>query len=892
VIIFDDYDRYMIYDDDTVNNFSYGTIYKKNRNEEINYMTYNDYSKFGRIYLYENIDLSNQNVYPDKIPEQSQIDLFNEYKKKTNYHNKDNLPRPDALLDNFKRIKINQSPTSSTNQLPTSSNHNNPRINLQTLPEQHSPQLALTKYNEFKNIIADFNTKFNNNNNISFDDIKAKILSLSIYSQNELEYIFGNINKIFNDNNDSNTDIKAKNIMIHIIFRFIELNLLLELIPTSKVIIPQTNNDDIVGKQLKNINKVDKINLIHSLGTGIAQNDWQSCKSKYDYMLLLFNRLIELLIQKYNDSNNILIIINNKGKKSLNNQDFINVITKNNRIYTGYVGQNFIKYNDVPVFNLFGANSSNWNHSVTYQPLFKNNSFGAGQASKFNKQELGVFGIITMLDSINPYVISKQTEYVFNNFNHKTNTQPNIETIDEPNIETIDEPNYDILDSVIHKINSEVDYKFNKIIENLENDNNDDDNNVDNNVQENKKHKTNWLNNIKTIYNEENLWFDADMQDFLLNIFINEYYNKINVSMKLIIYDVMSYDNKNFVMDDIIDDDKSVQENLLIRYPVYMNGTPQTHLYDIKNVQKVLGYGDDYIKEVISRKRSIRYGIVGKAFLFNEQNATTTINNYFWIYHVWGINLEGTTVEDYKYFIDANNKFKLGMLDKFLEIYEKIFISIFETAIIIYNEIIQPQKIFTIRMPLIGVGAFLSAYHNDDKFNLQKQIIDQLIKVRDIYKQKYNYIILDVCITNDNINLKYYYDKKSPDNLSKYNLFDHIDEINLNYTMVVNAWDNKSFIGNGLRGDESIDGWLVGGYGVNNELKNSSYLHNAFFSNNILENKNWYIIEKNDDNNTITTSYINKKAEKGKPNYDNAVMHSIANAVTHETPKNNACSIS
>jgi hypothetical protein len=224
------------------------------------------------------------------------------------------------------------------------------------------------------------------------------------------------------------------------------------------------------------------------------------------------------------------------------------------------------------------------------------------------------------------------------------------------------------------------------------------------------------------------------------------------------------------------------------------------------------------------------------------------------------------------------------MLDKFLEIYEKIFISIFETAIIIYNQTNDKQN-FTIRMPLIGVGAFLNAYKGD-KLNLQTQIIDKLIKVRNKYKLNNN-IILDVCIIDSELKkyydseLKKYYDSKSCDNL-----FNLIENSNLKHTMIVNAWDNKSFIGNGLRRDGSIDGWLVGGWGPNENLLNSSYLHNAFFSNNILESKNWYIIEKNNDN-TITTQYNNKKTEKV-----NLKNNSITNAVTPETSKSNNCSIS
>lgn len=61
--------------------------------------------------------------------------------------------------------------------------------------------------------------------------------------------------------------------------------------------------------------------------------------------------------------------------------------------------------------------------------------------------------------------------------------------------------------------------------------------------------------------------------------------------------------------------------------------------------------------------------------------------------------------------------------------------------------------------------------------------------------------------------------------------------------MLLNAWDSVSFIGNGGMEDRTIDGFMVAGYGPNKgSLRNASYLHNAFFNNNMTDRENWVIV--------------------------------------------------
>lgn len=61
----------------------------------------------------------------------------------------------------------------------------------------------------------------------------------------------------------------------------------------------------------------------------------------------------------------------------------------------------------------------------------------------------------------------------------------------------------------------------------------------------------------------------------------------------------------------------------------------------------------------------------------------------------------------------------------------------------------------------------------------------------------------------------------------------------LEATILVNAWDDVSFVGNGGARDPTIDGFLVAGGGPGAALVNCSYLHNAFFVPELLNPSRW-----------------------------------------------------
>ena len=62
---------------------------------------------------------------------------------------------------------------------------------------------------------------------------------------------------------------------------------------------------------------------------------------------------------------------------------------------------------------------------------------------------------------------------------------------------------------------------------------------------------------------------------------------------------------------------------------------------------------------------------------------------------------------------------------------------------------------------------------------------------------------------------------------------------------IVNAWDNRSYIGNGGSLDNTIDGFIVANAGgFHNDFRNTSFFHNSFFCTNLLNPKKWVVVNK------------------------------------------------
>jgi len=371
------------------------------------------------------------------------------------------------------------------------------------------------------------------------------------------------------------------------------------------------------------------------------------------------------------------------------------------------------------------------------------------------------------------------------------------------------------------------------------------------------KFKNTNLENILKVYEME--MFDSNVKDFLISINNNtEIRNNINDSMKLFIY---NYTDINDIL-----------KSLIYRYPVYF-GEPRYDYFKDKEINDILGYTIKNIEEVDD---ICRYGILGKCYKIDHST--------FWMYHVWGINLEKVETTDYKiYYNDIIQNYN-KIVNKYYTMYKKIIDSVYQAAKSLLNE----SNTVHIKFPLVGMGAFLETINNKE---IKQKIINKLLYFiynKFIRKNNNDRILFtisiyvnDAFLNNNGItydNFYIYYQNSIYHRLNFLDFFneckivdnniesfrhkfiwngfsnfknnfadnDLFDTSNINQTdilMLVNAWDPKSFIGNGLKYDGTIDGFSVAGHGSGTKLINSSYFHNPFLSPSLLDSNNWIYLK-------------------------------------------------
>jgi hypothetical protein len=291
-------------------------------------------------------------------------------------------------------------------------------------------------------------------------------------------------------------------------------------------------------------------------------------------------------------------------------------------------------------------------------------------------------------------------------------------------------------------------------------------------------------------------------------------------------------------------DKYDILQHIVRRIPIYF-GKTRDDMFNWNSVKNILNYDYHNLQIDSNLVSNIRYAIAGPINIM-EYNGQPEIRA--WVIHLWGVNFETTESDDYK-ILYANP----GGLN--VETY-------FERQLDILNMIVESAKYargieraehVKIQMPMIGMGQFLKAIPLKAQEACQLLFIEAISKVLSSNSD----ISLKLCIYTPNDFSNNCLERLG--NLStKYPVFSLglgqengnlllgvenpcIDNGNT-LTCVVNAWDTRSFIGNGGSRDNTIDGFIVanaGGY--NNQFRNTSFLHNSFFCPNVLNPKKWII---------------------------------------------------
>lgn len=233
------------------------------------------------------------------------------------------------------------------------------------------------------------------------------------------------------------------------------------------------------------------------------------------------------------------------------------------------------------------------------------------------------------------------------------------------------------------------------------------------------------------------------------------------------------------------------------------------------------------ILDSLNLKTNINYCVIGKMNVIGQSD-----DNYHAI-HAYGINFESrSTVEYQKY--NINSGLNEGNIQKIKEATIILYRNIIEGAINYRNRYYADNDIKII-IPGMGMGAYLSSIRQENKSALINLYMDTLMEVlKDIkpWEQKVDITLAFLHNNKDRNERKQSLIRRKLDINGLNNIVKVIDDLFTPFPsydgqlFYVNAWDNKSFIGNGLRHDPSVDGWFVAGYNFNKDLKNNSFLHN------------------------------------------------------------------
>lgn len=270
-------------------------------------------------------------------------------------------------------------------------------------------------------------------------------------------------------------------------------------------------------------------------------------------------------------------------------------------------------------------------------------------------------------------------------------------------------------------------------------------------------------------------------------------------------------------------------KHIMIRSPIYF-GEHKKSLFNESKLEEIFGYSLEEVDKVDNVKP---YAICGPIHFLTQSKVELDVA----VLHTWGVNFEKKNTKDYQTLVDTSTG--IIKVEKYRERIYEMFRLIVNGSLNSYSQSKAKESggQLVIRCPLIGTGAFLTALHPEYKkvaFQLfadgLRNIVIPLLE-GNIFKlmifEKTHPLIpfISDLIEGGNPSFQVCIGPKDG------NLMDvFTTEIPENHIVVVNAWDNKAFIGNGGFIDRTIDGFIVADAGgFNSHFRNTSYFHNPFF---------------------------------------------------------------
>jgi len=284
---------------------------------------------------------------------------------------------------------------------------------------------------------------------------------------------------------------------------------------------------------------------------------------------------------------------------------------------------------------------------------------------------------------------------------------------------------------------------------------------------------------------------------------------------------------------------KKIKQSLKERIPIYF-GTSIPALFSEKKFEILMKTQKlKTIEDNLNNISEIRYGVVGKVLTQNLKR------NKVYVAHVWGINLEQRSTNDYKEFVNNSTKL-IKRNEKFKDIMFHMIEIIDGSAL--WVEKCSKSNYINVLLPVIGSGAHLSQAKDSDKkwyYETFLQILNEVAKL----SPKHKFFMYEKKQYNEL--LKKNNDFESSTTRKQQNLVTIVTEKNIfesaekdflpsDTVMIVNQWDSHSYIGNGgIHNSLNMEAILVSGCEEGIIFPNTSYLHN------LLKKKEWMHVIKN-----------------------------------------------
>ena len=268
--------------------------------------------------------------------------------------------------------------------------------------------------------------------------------------------------------------------------------------------------------------------------------------------------------------------------------------------------------------------------------------------------------------------------------------------------------------------------------------------------------------------------------------------------------------------------------------PKYENGVKVVNYDDINQdkMKQVLGYDKSAADNIDTKPelKGLRYSILGWTPVKGN------ITNEAYICHTWGVNMESRNTTDGRYVFGSTNT---PDMDKYYELLSLVMCQIAAAADEVHK---QTNKNVLMRISGLGLGAWSTAVdlHLPDikkKYLEYLKIITATNRPWLTIMHPMFYIKTTVKIENGNINEAL---PSHPANTMA-DPFGPPNSVPINSVLlIINAWDDRSFIGNAGSIDNTLDGWITSGSGtftknytktdgMGSNFENSCYLHNSFF---------------------------------------------------------------